>query len=388
MPAERIAMRQVRDVLRLNAAGVSGNEIARRVGVASSTVRLTLKRLAAAGLSWPLPSDMTDRVLEGQLFTAAGKKQGHRRRGEPDWAALNRELKRKHVTLQILWDEYIEAHPDGYRYSRFCELYRGWEARLPVTMRQTHLGGDKLFVDYAGDLVPVIVDPRTGKTRGAHIFVAVMGGSSLSFACATWTETLPDWIDAHARAFAYFGGAARLLVPDNPKVAVIKACFYDPQVNRTYAEMAAHYDTAVLPARPRRPRDKAKVEAAVRIVERWLLGALRHRRFGSLAEVDAAIAELLVQLNDRRILRHIGRTRRQLFEEIDAPRLRPLPAEPYVLAEWRVRKVGLDYHVDVDGHFYSVPHRHARASVEVRLTLRTVEVFLKGERIAAHMRGS
>src|SRR5271156_5938710 len=324
MPAERIAMRQVRDVLRLKAAGVSGNEIARRVGVAPSTVRLTLKRLAGAGLIWPLPAELTDAALEAQLFTAVGKKQGHRRLAELDWAAVHRELKRKHVTLQILWDEYIETHPDGYRYSRFCDLYRGWEARLPVTMRQTHLGGDKLFVDYAGDKVPVIVDPRTGQTRGAHIFVAVMGGSSLSFACASWTETLGDWIDAHARAFAYFGGAARLIVPDNPKTAVIRASLYDPQINRTYAEMAAHYDTAVLPARPRRPRDKAKVEAAVRIVERWLLGRLRHRRFTSLAEVDGAIAELLIQLNDRRVLRHIGRTRRQLFEEIDAPRLKTL----------------------------------------------------------------
>lgn len=235
--------------------------------------------------------------------------------------------------------------------------------------------------------MPVIVDPRTGRTQGAHIFVAVMGGSSLSFAHASWTETLPDWIDAHAQTFNYFGGAARLLVPDNPKVAVIKACFYDPQGNRTYAEMAAHYDTAVLPARPRRPRDKAKVEAAARIVERWLLGRLRHRRFHSLAEVNADIAELLVRLNDQRVLRYVGRTRRQLFEEIDAPQLKPLPAEPYVLAEWRLRKVGLDYHVDVEGHYYSVPYRHARASVEVRLTPRTVEVFLKGERIAAHMRG-
>ncbi len=249
-------------------------------------------------------------------------------------------------------------------------------------------GGDKLFVDYAGDTVPVIVDRRTSKTQAAHIFVAVMGGSSLSFAHAAWSETLPDWIDAHVQAFAYFGGAPRLLVPDNPKVAVIKACFYDPQVNRTYGEMAAHYDTAVLPARPRRPRDKAKVEAAVRIVERWLLGRLRNRRFYSLADVTAAITDLLIWLNEQRVLRHIGRTRRQLFEEIDAPRLKPLPAEPYALAEWRVRKVGLDYHVDFDGHFYSVPHRHARASVEVRATLRTIEVFLKGERIAAHMRGS
>jgi transposase len=215
-----------------------------------------------------------------------------------------------------------------------------------------------------------------------------MGGSSLSFAHASWTEKLPDWIDAHVQTFAYFGGSARLLVPDNPKVAVIKACFYDPQVNRTYAEMAAHYDTAVLPARPRRPRDKAKVEAAVRIVERWLLGRLRHRRFHSLAEVNAAIAELLIRLNDQRVLRHVGRTRRQLFDEIDAPRLKPLPIEPYAFAEWRVRKVGLDYHVDVEGHFYSVPYRHARASVEVRLTPRTVEVFLQGTRVAAHMRGS
>ena len=389
MPTERIAMRRVREILRLRLdAGLSSQEAAGRMGVARSTLREMQHRFDRSGLPWPLPLDMTDTDLEARLYGEMGSKRGHRRRPEPDWAELNRELKRKHVTLQILWDEYIEANPDGYRYSRFCELYRSWEARLPVTMRQTHLGGDKLFVDYAGDTVPVIIDRRTGETRAAHLFVAVMGGSSLSFAHASWTEKLPDWIDAHVRAFAYFGGAARLIVPDNPKVAVIKACFYDPQVNRTYGEMAAHYDTALLPARPRRPRDKAKVEAAVRIVERWLLGTLRHRRFYSLAEVNAAIAELLTRLNDQRVLRYVGRTRRQLFEEIDAPKLRPLPVEPYALAEWRLRKVGLDYHVDFDGHFYSVPYRHARASVEVRATLRTIEVFLKGERVAAHMRGS
>jgi transposase len=382
-------MRRVREMLRLSReAGLAQREVARRTGVADSTLRAMLRRFDRSGLAWPLPPDLTDADLEHRLYGAAGTRQGFRRRAEPDWAALNRELKKKHVTLQILWDEYIEAHPDGYRYSRFCDLYRGWEARAPVTMRQTHLGGDKLFVDYAGDTVPVIVDRRSGQTRGAHLFVAVMGGSSLTFAHASWTETLPDWIEAHARAFAFFGGAPRLIVPDNPRVAVIKACLYEPRIHRTYAEMAAHYDTAVLPARPRRPRDKAKVEAAVRIVERWLLGRLRHRRFHALAEVDAAIGELLVALNDRRAMRHVQRTRRQLFEEIDAPKLKALPAEPYVLAEWRVRKIGLDYHVDVDGHFYSVPYRHARASVEVRATARTIEVFLKGERIAAHMRGS
>jgi transposase len=389
MPTERIAMRRVREMLRMiRDGGVPLREVARRAGAAPSTVREMVKRFERSGLNWPVPLDMTDTELEMRLYGEAGTKRGHRRRPEPDWAALNRELKRKHVTLQILWDEYIEANPDGYRYSRFCDLYRGWEGRLPVTMRQTHLGGDKLFVDYAGDTVPVIIDLRTGETRAAHLFVAVMGGSSLSFAHAGWTETLPDWIDAHVRAFAFFGGAARLLVPDNPKVAVIKASLYEPQVHRTYAEMAAHYDTAVLPARPRRPRDKAKVEAAVRIVERWLLGRLRNRRFHGLAEVNAAIGELLVALNEQRVLRHLGRTRRQLFEEIDAPKLKALPAEPYALAEWRVRKVGLDYHIDFDGHFYSVPYRHARAGVEVRATLRTVEVFLDGERIAAHVRGS
>jgi transposase len=388
MPAERIAMRQVRDVLRLKAAGLSGNEIARRVGVAPSTVRLTLKRLAAAGLDWPLPAEMTDAVLEAQLFTAVGTKQGHRRRAEPDFAAIHRELKHKHVTLQILWDEYIERDADGYRYSRFCDLYRGWASRVSVTMRQAHAGGDKLFVDYAGDTVPVIIDRLTGKTRRAQIFVAVMGASNFTYAEASWTQALADWISAHTRAFEAIGGVPNLLVPDNTKVAVIKACLYEPQVNRTYAEMAAHYDTAILPARPRRPRDKAKVEAAVLIVERWLLGRLRYRRFYSLAELNAAIGEMLPQLNEERPIRRLGVTRRALLEELDRPHLKVLPAEPYSFAEWRLRRVGIDYHVEVEAHFYSVPYRFARSEVEVRLTPRTVEIFLKGERVAAHLRSS
>jgi transposase len=381
-------MRQVRDVLRLNAAGVSGNEIARRVGVASSTVRLTLKRLAAAGLDWPLPAELTDAALETQLFTGAGKKPGHRRRAEPDWAAIHRELKRKHVTLQILWDEYIERQPDGYRYSRFCELYRGWASRISVTMRQTHAGGDKLFVDYAGDTVPVIIDRLSGKTRPAQIFVAVLGASNFTYAEASWTQGLADWIGAHTRAFAAIGGVPKLLVPDNTKVAVIKACLYEPRVNRTYAEMAAHYDTAILPARPRRPRDKAKVEAAVLIVERWLLGRLRYRRFYSLAELNAAIGELLRQLNEERPIRRLGVTRRALLEELDRPHLKALPSEPYAYAEWRLRRAGIDYHVTDTAHFYNLPYRFARPEVQLRRTPRTVEIFLKGERIAAHLRSS
>ena len=388
MPMERVAMRLVRDCLRLKSGGVSTREIARRIGVAPSTVRLTLRRCETAGLVWPLDVALTDTALEQRLFANAGKKQGHRRHEEPNWAGVHREMKRKHVTLSMIWEEYIERHPGGYRYSRFCELYKGWEGRLPVTMRQAHVAGERLFVDYAGAGVPIVIDRLTGEMRKAQIFVAVLGASSFTYAQATWTQGLADWIDSHSRCFEAIGGAPHLIVPDNTKTAVIKACLYDPHINRTYADMAAHYGTAILPARPRRPRDKAKVEQAVLIVERWLLGRLRNHIFYSLAEVNVAIADLLKRLNEERPIRRLGMTRRRLLEEIDRPALKPLPDAAYVLGEWCARRVGVDYHVDVAAHYYSVPHRFARAEVEVRLSARTVEIFLKGERIAAHMRNS
>jgi transposase len=389
MPAERVAMRQAREIIRLKfSADVATREIARRLGLAPSTVRETLKRIESAGLVWPLPNEMSDGALETALYANRRSKRGYRLHCEPDWPAVHRELKRKHVTLLIVWDEYIAGNPGGYSYSRFCELYRGFEAKLSPTMRQTHAAGERLFVDYAGDGVPVVVDRLTGEIRMAQIFVAVLGASSFTFARATWTQALADWIDAHVRAFEAIGGVPQLLVPDNTKAAVIKACLYDPLVNRTYAEMAAHYETAILPARPRRPRDKAKVEQAVLIVERWLLGRLRHRIFYSLADVNTAIGELLKQLNEERPIRRLGVTRRQLLEEVDRSALKSLPAEAYEFCEWRVCRVGIDYHVDAGSHYYSVPYRFARAEVDVRLAARTVEIFLKGERIAAHMRNS
>src|SRR5580693_1697407 len=366
MPAERIGMRDAREIIRLKSSSVSTHEIARRLGLARSTVRETLKRVEGAGLSWPLPEGMNDEALEAALYASRRSKRGHRRIEEPDWACVHRELKRKHVTLLILWDEYIAANPGGYSYSRFCELSRSFEKTLSVTMRQTHAAGERLFVDYAGDGVPVVVDRLTGEIRMAQIFVAVLGASSFTFAKATWTQALPDWINAHVRAFEAIGGVPELVVPDNAKTAIVRASFYDPQVNRTYAEMAAHYGTAILPARPRKPRDKAKVEQAVLIVERWLLGRLRRRVFHSLADVDAALGELMTQLNERQ----------------------PLRSEPYEYSEWRVRRVGVDYHVDIDAHYYSVPYRFARAEVEARLTACGVEIFHKGERIAVHIRAS
>ena len=251
MPAERIGMRDAREIIRLKFSGVSTHEIARRLGMARSTVREALKRADVAGLAWPLPEDMNHGALEAALYASRRSKRGHRRIEEPDWAGVHRELKRKHVTLLILWDEYIAANPGGYSYSRFCELYRSFEKTLSVTMRQTHAAGERLFVDYAGDGVPVVVDRLTGEIRMAQIFVAVLGASSFTFAKATWTQALPDWIDAHVRAFEAIGGVPELVVPDNAKTAIVKASFYDPEVNRSYAEMAAHYRTAILPARPR-----------------------------------------------------------------------------------------------------------------------------------------
>ena len=274
--------------------------------------------------------------MEAALYANRRSKRGYRRHAEPNWLAVHRELKRKHVTLLIVWDEYIATNPGGYSYSRFCELIAVFEAKLSPTMRQTHVAGERLFVDYAGDGVPVVIDRLTGEIRMAQIFVAVLGASSFTFAHASWTQTLPDWIDAHVRALSGIGGVPHSLVPDNTKTAVIKACLYDPQVNRTYAETAAHHEnTGYLPARPRKPRDKAKVEQAVLIVERWLLGRLRHRTFYSLADVNAAIADLMT-IYEVRPIRRLGATRRQLSWRISfRPALRSLPAEPYEFSEWR-----------------------------------------------------
>jgi transposase len=378
-------MRRIREILRLKHGGASDRQIARSLDVARSTVGVTLDRVAAAGLRWPLPATLTDRVLEAMLYAGNGAPQGARRKTEPDWAYIHHELRRPGVTLLLLWDEYRGREPDGYGYSRWCELYRAWEGRLSPTMRQSHPAGERLFVDYAGQTVELI-DAGSGEIRAAQIFVAAMGASNYTYAEATWTQSLPDWIGAHIRALAFMGGVPAQLVPDNPKVGVDRANWYEPGLNRTYLDLATHYRTAILPARARKPRDKAKVEVAVLVVERWILARLRNGRFFSLAELNRAIAELVVDLNARP-MRRLGVSRRDLFIELDRPALKALPAEPYEYAEWRVRRVGLDYHVDIDGHYYSVPHRLIREQLDARITERMIELFHKGERVAVHLRG-
>jgi transposase len=378
-------MRKIRDVLRLHAAGLSKRRIAVSLNIGATSAGEYLRRARRAGLSWPLAADPSDEDLERLLFPPAPGTVSVDRRPPPDWPILHRELKRAGVTLSLLWEEYRSAYPEGYGYSRFCDLYRDWRGQLSPTMRQSHVAGEKLFVDYAGDTVEVI-DGATGEIRGAQIFVATLGASSLTYAEATWTQTLPDWIGSHTRAFGFLGGVPRQVVPDNLKSGVVKACLYDPEINRTYADMASHYGIAIMPARPRKPRDKAKVEVGVQVVQRWVLARLRNRRFFSLAELNQAIRELLHALNARQT-RHLGASRRQLFEAIDQPALASLPTEPYQYAEWKKRRAGLDYHVEVDKHYYSVPRALAKQKLWARLADRTVEVFHKGKRVAAHMRG-
>jgi transposase len=355
MSGQRLPMRKIRDVLRLSAGGMSKRKIAISLSVGATAAGDCIRRARRAGLAWPLPDDLGDEALEVRLYPAsAALAKIKARRPQPAWPAIHRELRRKGVTLQLLWEEHRAAHPDGHGYSRFCELYRAWEGRLSPTMRQMHVAGERLFVDYAGTTLEVI-DGTTGEIIAAQLFVATLGASSYTYAEATFTQGLADWIGSHTRGFAFFGGVSAMVVSDNLKSGITKACFYEPAVNRSYAEMAAHYDTAIVPARPRKPRDKAKVEAAVLLATRWIIAKLRNRQFFSLAELNDAVRDCVTTLNER-ASRHLGASRRALFDDVERSALKPLPAEPYVYAAWKQCRAGLDYHVEVEKHYYSVPY--------------------------------
>jgi transposase len=359
--------------------------IAQSVGIGRTAVAEYVRRAAVIGITWPIPVELDDAALERKLFAPAGYNLP-RSKPLPDFGRVHTELRRRGVTLALLWEEYRAAHPDGYGYSRFCDLYGEWRRGVTATMRQTHAAGDKLFVDFAGDTIPIF-DAIGGETRQAKIFVAVMGASNYTYAEACASEALPDWIGAHVNALAFLGGVPKAIVCDNLKAGVTAANRYEPGINRTYQDLAAHYGTTIMPTRPRRPRDKAKVEGAVLIVERWVLARLRNQRFFSLIELNAAVRMLVDELNTR-LMRKLGASRREFFESIDQPALMALPAEPYQYAEWRRARVAPDYHVEVRGHFYSVPSRLIRQLVEVRITQATIEVFHRGVRVASHARSA
>lgn len=384
MPTGRLTMRRIRDVLRLKfAQGLSERSIVASLGLGKGSVGTYLRRARDAGLSWPLPDGLDDDSLELLLFPSSPSVPDPDR-PVPDWAAIDKELRKRSVTRMLLWEEYRAQHPGGFGYTWFCTHFDAWKGRVSPSMRQTHAGGEKVFVDYAGDTID-IVDPETGEVHLAKLFVATMGASSYTYVEAVASEGLEDWIGAHTRMFAWLGGVPKAVVPDNLKSAVIKPDRYDPGLNRTYAEMAEHYSTAILPARVRKPKDKAKVEVAVQVAQRWILARLRNRRFFSLAELNAAIRPLRDDLN-MRIMRDYDASRADLFATLDRPSLQPLPADPYVFARWKRARVAPDYHVEVDRCWYSVPFSLIRQEVDVRVTYSTVEVFHRGKRIASHAR--
>jgi transposase len=380
----RLAMRQIKSILQLHwVQGLSMRSIARSLGVAYSSVQEALQKAEAAGLRWPLPAELDDEALARLLYP--GNQGRPRRRPEPDWTTVDLELRRKGVTRELVWLEYKQAHPvDGLQYAQFCVRYRQWRQTQDIALRQPYRAGEKMFVDYAGQTLPVL-DRQTGERRTASLFLAALGASGMTFAEAHEAQTLPYWIGGHTHAVEYFQGVPAVTVPDNTPTGVQHACWYEPVLNPTYAEWAAHYGTVVLPTRPHHPRDKAPVEVSVQIAERWILAVLRHRTFTSVAEWNAAIAPLREALNDRPFRKRDG-SRRTLFETVDRPALRPLPATPYEFAEWRQAKVAIDYHVAAEHNFYSTPYRLIGARVDVRLTAQTVEILHHGRRVASHVR--
>ena len=377
-------MRKIREVLRLKfEAGLSDSRIAQAIGSARSTVQECLRRAKAAGIGWPLPQEFDEALLQARLY----RREVPLTRGPlPDFAKLAAELKRPGVTRLLLWQEYKAAHPEGWQYSVFCDQYRRWLATQDLVLRQHHVPGEKCFVDYAGQTVG-LTDRATGEVRQAQIFVAVLGASSYTYAEATWTQQLPDWLGSHVRALRFFGGVPRAIVPDNLKSGVTKAHRYEPELNPAYQDFAEHYALAILPARVRKPRDKAKVEVAVQVVERWILARLRDRTFFCLAELNAAIGELLKYLNTRPFKRRDG-CRQELFEAIERAALRPLPERAYTFATWKKARVHLDYHVEVERAYYSVPYKLIGKSVDVRLSAHTLEIFYQQKLVAAHARST
>jgi transposase len=384
MAAERLSMRQLKEVLRQKwVLGRSHRQIATSVGISAGSVGGALCRATAAGLDWKQVEALDEATLEARLYGPPEGTAGTNR-PLPDPAYIHAERSRPGVTLELLHLEYLEKHPDGYRYTQFCEVYRRWCKRRRLSMRQVHVAGEKVFVDYSGKQ-PSIVDPKTGEVIAVELFVAVLGASNFTYAEATLTQQVADWIGAHVRCFEYFDGVPRDVVCDQLKSGVTKACRYEPKIQRTYEELARHYETTVLPARPAHPKDKAKVEVGVQIAQRWILARLRHRTFFSLTELNEAIAELVEDLNDR-TMRTYRASRRELFERIDRPALRPLPAERFIIGEWGTAKPNIDYHVDVDGHYYSVPHTLRDETFDIRTTRTTVEIFLRTVRIDCYAR--
>ncbi len=387
MGRRRMTMRKIREIMRLRySCKCSYSEISKSLGISKTTAIKCIKKVTTANISWPLPEGLDDEKLESILYKSVKKFDRNESRNFPDWKIVHQELKRKGVTRQTLWEEYAEDNPGAIQYSQYCSGYREWLKSQKISMHQTHKGGEKLFVDYCGKTI-AIYDSQTNEVQQAQIFVAVWGASNYTYAEASLSQNSPSWISSHVRAFEYFDCVPKVIVPDNLKSGVTKVCKYDPDINPSYSDLAQHYDFVVLPARAYRPKDKAKAEAGVLLVTRWILAVLRNRKFFSLGELNDAIKDLLVKLNEKNFQKIPG-SRKSHFEKLDLPNARRLPDQRYLYTHVNFCRVNVDYHIVVDDHFYSVPYNHRGKKVKVRISEKVIEVFFKNHRIAIHKKSS
>jgi transposase len=384
MSARETTMLKIHEILRLHfGANLGIRKTARSLNLSVGVVQKYVARAKVNQLGWPLPTNMSETTLERLLKTKSPQPSRSSAKSRIDFPMIHEELKQKGVTLELLWEEYCQADENPLSYSRYCFHYKEWKKKQKRSMRQVHRAGEKVFIDYSGKTFNII-DPETGDIRQAEIFVGVLGASDYTYAQATWSQQLPDFIVAQVRMFEFFGGVPELVVPDNLKSAVTDPCYYDPDINPSYAKFIAHYDTAVLPARPYRPKDKAKAESGVQVVQRWILARLRHQTFVGLGELNAAIKALLVDLNEKPFQKKQG-SRALAFEKLDKPALKSLPAQPYRYQQYKQVRAGVDYHVRLNQHYYSVPHQYCGDLVDVWFNQNTVECYVKGERIATHL---
>lgn len=384
MATKRLSMRNTKEILRLKwVLNLSHRDVATSVGVSVGTVTNVVGRAAEKGLSWSEVETMNETTLGRRLYGLPSPFQP--KRPLPSPSHIHEELHKVGVTLQLLHVEYLEGYPDGYKYTQFCNHYRKWLKKRGVSMRQIHRAGERLFVDYSGKK-PEIVNPETGEVIPVELFVSALGASNLIYAEATLTQQSHDWITSHVRAFEYMDGVTEMVVPDQLRSGVSKPCWYEPGIQRTYEEMAAHYGTVVIPARSAHPKDKAKVEAAVLVAQRWILARIRNQVFFSLNELNERIAELVEELNNR-TMKLYGKSRRELFESLDRPAMKALPSHRFQYGEWKIAAgVNIDYHIQLEKQFYSVPHQLIGERVDARTSAMTVEVYFRGQRIASHPR--
>lgn len=381
----RVSMKQIKEVLKLKyQMDFSFRRISKSIGISASTALEYCRRFEIIPQSLDEFILLDEDIMYKMLFPEKKAIQRKTKRPKPDVEYIDKEIRKKGVTYLLLWQEYKEMHPDGYGYTQFKTYYHKYRKKLNPSMRQIHLNGEKLFVDYSGLTVP-IYNSKTGEITKAQIFVAVLGASGYTYVDATQSQKQEYFIKSHIKAFEFFNGVPKVLVPDNLKSAVIKNNKDGIVLNENYKTMADYYGCVIEPARPYKPKDKSKAEQGVLAIQRWILAVLRHRKIFSVDELNIAIAPLL-DIYNQKVMKRLNKSREELFKELDEPYLQELPANRYIYKEFKIATVDIDYHVSLQKQRYSVPFKYLKEKVEVHYSSSTVEIYYKSKLIATHPR--